>query len=448
MSTILRIEDVRNNTPDDTLRVRNERQSQYLVTAFILSGIFFMLLPGTFLGMWNLLSISEMHDAGTLPLSWLQAHGQAQIFGWIGSFILGIGFYSLTKMQTGKKFPLTAGWWVWSLWLAGIGVRWGSGVTGWYWRALLPLGGLLQCVAFVLFFLSVRRHRPRTRTHQPEAWMRIVAASTFTFLITLVINCTLLVRQAWTGDSPAVPHLLDQQFVTLAVWGILVPTIWGFNARWLSIFAGLEKVNSTELITAYGFSVFGVIFIFFQGWVFSGILLLIAALLSIDALHVWQPPVQTPKLLNIHASFPLFLRMAYGWLLVSCVLAIMAVPLDRGGGLWGASRHAITVGFIASMVFAIGQRILPAFCGMRVLWSTRLMFWSLCLLSAGCMLRVSAEPLAYGGLWPPAWKVLPVSAIVEMTAVSLFALNIGATLCQPPAHLRSETKVSLSQGAA
>lgn len=36
---------------DDVARVAGERQSQRLVTAFVISGLFFMLLPGTFLEM-------------------------------------------------------------------------------------------------------------------------------------------------------------------------------------------------------------------------------------------------------------------------------------------------------------------------------------------------------------------------------------------------------------
>lgn len=54
--------------------------------------------------------------------------------------------------------------------------------------------------------------------------------------------------------------------------------------------------------------------------------------------------------------------------------------------------------FVAGIVFAIGQRILPALCGMRILWIERLMGWSLCLLFPGCLIRVSAEPLAYEGI--------------------------------------------------
>lgn len=63
-----------------------------LLVAYISTGVVFMLLPGTFLGVWNLISISAKQVAAQVPAAWLQAHGHAQVFGWIGSFILGIGF--------------------------------------------------------------------------------------------------------------------------------------------------------------------------------------------------------------------------------------------------------------------------------------------------------------------------------------------------------------------
>jgi uncharacterized protein involved in response to NO len=55
----------------DVERIAGERQSQKLVTAFVASGMFFMLLPGTFLGVWNLLSISQAHRLSSLPQAWL-----------------------------------------------------------------------------------------------------------------------------------------------------------------------------------------------------------------------------------------------------------------------------------------------------------------------------------------------------------------------------------------
>ena len=100
--------------------------------------------------------------------------------------------------------------------------------------------------------------------------------------------------------------------------------------------------------------------------------------LAIAALRMFEPARQEPKTRGVHPSFPFFVRMAYGWLLVAALLGVGAAVWDSSGGIWGASRHALTVGFIAVMVFCVGQRILPAFAGMRLLWSTRLMFAGSC----------------------------------------------------------------------
>jgi len=420
----------------DSARIAIERHSQWLVTAFVAVGMLFMLLPGTFLGVWNLIGISQQHAPGNLSPAWLQAHGHAQMFGWIGSFILGIGFYSLTKMQSTFTFPVRSGWTALPLWTLGITLRWISGVTGVYWRTLLPLSGLLELVAFAVFYRAIRRHRPASNGRSRETWTLLVAGGTAAFFSALLVNFVAMIDLALHGNTPALPHVLDQQLITLAVWGVLVPTIWGFNARWLPIFGGFKKPNGVPLLVAYGFSVAGVVAGLLRGWAFSAALLLIAALLAVDSLHVWEPAVQPAKLQDVHRSFPLFLRIPYLWLAVSCILNALAVVYDHAGGIWGASRHAITVGFIAGMVFVIGQRVLPPFCGMRILWSSRLMFWSLLFLHLGCALRVLSEPLAYEGYWSFAWKLLPCSAIIELAAVTVFAGNILVTLLQPPAHQR------------
>ena len=162
--------------------------------------------------------------------------------------------------------------------------------------------------------------------------------------------------------------------------------------------------------------------------------LVLAAILSIVALHLFQKPERPAKTAGVHASFPGFVRIAYIWLLIATGLGVCAAYLDHNYGWVGASRHALTVGFISTMVFAIGQRVLPAFAGMRVLYSARLMFVALMLLNEGCVLRVASEALAYEGYWPPAWRVLPWSAVCELTAVTVFAVNLLLTFKQPPAH--------------
>jgi hypothetical protein len=62
------------------------------------------------------------------------------------------------------------------------------------------------------------------------------------------------------------------------------------------------------------------------------------------------------------------------------------------------------------------------------------MLTCLLLLNAGCLLRVSSEIIAYENYWSPAWKILPVSAIFELAAVTVFAVNMLLTFRQLPAH--------------
>jgi len=56
------------------------------------------------------------------------------------------------------------------------------------------------------------------------------------------------------------------------------------------------------------------------------------------------------------------------------------------------------------------------------------MFASLVLLQTGCILRVSSEPAAYEGIAEFAWRVLPVSGMLELTGVLVFAVNIAVTI--------------------
>ena len=156
-------------------------------------------------------------------------------------------------------------------------------------------------------------------------------------------------------------------------------------------------------------------------------LLATAAILAAIAMRVFSTPERPAKTIGIHSSFPIFLRVAYAWSILASLLGIWASLADVHGGIWGGSRHALTVGFAAMMVMTVGPRILPHFAGVRALWSRRLMFATLLLLLAGCTLRVSMEPLAYEGVAQFAWKVLPISGCLELSAVLLFALQLIMT---------------------
>jgi uncharacterized protein involved in response to NO len=153
---------------------------------------------------------------------------------------------------------------------------------------------------------------------------------------------------------------------------------------------------------------------------------------AVVAIRFFEPAAKPAKTINVHASFPVFIRIAYAWLLIAALLSIWASLAGEAPGIWGASRHALTVGFIAAMVFSVGQRVLPSFCGMRILWSPRLMLVMLVLLMTGCTLRVASEIIAYQNYAAWAWNILPFSALIELTAVTLFAVNLILTFLRPP----------------
>jgi hypothetical protein len=174
------------------------------------------------------------------------------------------------------------------------------------------------------------------------------------------------------------------------------------------------------------------------GWhAWPSLFFVLAAVMVAISLRLFEPSIQPPKIRGVHPTFPLFVRSAYGWLIVAAALGAAAALWDSSGGIWGASRHAFTVGFVSVMVFCIGQRVLPAFAAMGPLWSPRLMFAGLLLLSIGCALRVVSEVAAYqsGAAW--AWNVLPASALLELIAVTLFAVNMTATYATAPEPLPS-----------
>ena len=426
-------------TLDPSAIREHEAALQRAVTAWIVAGLFFMLLPGTFLGAWNLIAISDRHTAADLDPAWIQAHGHAQIFGWIGSFILGIGFYSLSKMGALPRFAVSRSWISWTCWTTGVLLRWATNIWTWQWRWMLPLSAVLELAGFVLFFMTVRGHRSERggKGAQTQVWMRIVMAGAIGFLLSLLANLVTAFQAAMYASSPAIAHVANQRLLVLFTWAFPVVTIWGFSARWLPVFLGLRDPRHRLLVLALIVNIAAVATALVGSWVTATGLFVIAASLSATSLNIFDPPVRPAKVHGVHATFPAFVRVAYAWLLISSAISLSAALWDRTGGLWGASRHALTVGFISTMVFSIGQRVLPAFCGMRVLFSPLIMFASLALLNAGCVLRVVSEIGAYEGYMPSLWPILPVSAVVEMTAVTAFAANLLLTFIQPAAHLQS-----------
>ena len=422
-----------------------ERTKSLILRVWIVAGIFFMVLPGTLLGFTNLMAISAHHGAASLPQAWFQGHGHAQAFGWIGSFILGIGFYS---QPARGRWAIRAQALCLAMWISGVALRWTASIYGWHWRSVLPLSAALEFAALLLFVAAASRHkRPSQPVHPPakrgmESWMISVFLGTLGLTAAVLFNLVECVRLALAGASPAFPHALDQRYLVILGWGFLAPVVWGFSARWFPAFLGVARPNSRLLVTALLLNTMGVIAGAAGQGGTAAILLAGAAVLSGAALQLASRLRTSAKTQGVHPSFPVFARLAYLWLAIAGAMGVWAAFCDAHGGIWGASRHALTVGFAATMVFTIGPRILPHFSGIYRIFSIRLMFASLLLLQAGCALRVLSEPLAYEGIVAVAWKILPVSGTLELAGVLIFAVNLALTFAL------GRTAFASHQGAA
>src|SRR5207248_4481003 len=237
--------------PSFEITAAREVRLSRMLMAYITTGLIFMLLPGTFLGVWNLLTISSHRAAGTASPGWIQAHGHAQIFGWIGTFILGIGYYSIPKQRRLKPFALWAPWPSWAMWSSGVSLRLLAGVYEWHWRILLTLSAALEITAFLIFLFAVSGHRSETGPNSKlDEWILVVIAGCVGWFAALAINLLAAMFLAWRGFSPVLPHSFDQRFLVLETWGFLVPFVWGFSAKWLPVFLGLKNTRTSVLMRA------------------------------------------------------------------------------------------------------------------------------------------------------------------------------------------------------
>ena len=240
-----------------------ERQKSLMLRAWIVSGLFFMALPGTLLGFSNLMAISAHHGLGTLPAAWMEGHGHAQMFGWIGSFILGIGFYSQpTHGRLATRLPQFC----YLLWTSGVAMRWFANIYGWQWRTLLPLSAGFELVAVILFLYAASHHKrsasiqdDRTKTPM-ELWMVSVLIGTAGLASAVIFNFVECVRLGLQGGLRSFPHALDQKYLVLLGWGFVVPVVWGFSARWLPSFLRISKPNVRWFRVALCLDVAGVLF--------------------------------------------------------------------------------------------------------------------------------------------------------------------------------------------
>jgi uncharacterized protein involved in response to NO len=92
--------------------------------------------------------------------------------------------------------------------------------------------------------------------------------------------------------------------------------VWGFGAKWLPTFLGTPPPNNRVLALAV--MVHGIAIALALAGLFriTTALIVISSLLAIISLRLFARPERPAKTKGIHGSFPVFVRVAYVWLMV------------------------------------------------------------------------------------------------------------------------------------
>lgn len=198
-----------------------ERRAGRMLAAFIITGLVFLALPGTLLGVWNLLSIAEHRASNGASIAWIQAHGQAQLFGWVGTLILGISLYVFPKFLGRPMNKFGSAWMVWAMWTIGVVGRWWAGVSAQHWQVGFAASAGLQLAAFVIaqYTLWFARRPKRKRETQKKlpvdlaSWLGL--AGFLSLGLALVLNLAISIEVICNSQLPVYPVDSNRIFLHL-----------------------------------------------------------------------------------------------------------------------------------------------------------------------------------------------------------------------------------------
>ena len=118
----------------------------------------------------------------------------------------------------------------------------------------------------------------------------------------------------------------------VSTWGFIVPMVWGFSARWLPVFLGFAAIAEFVRASRPGFQYPGCHSRLLEQFFTACILFLAGAATAVVAIRFFESAVKPAKTVNIHRSFPVFIRIAYVWLLIAVLSAFGPRRLVRHPG--------------------------------------------------------------------------------------------------------------------
>jgi hypothetical protein len=406
---------------------RDSARAQLVHRSFIASALAVTLSLGAGWGALLLFEIGWRGRFDAIPAGHVVAHGAAQLWGFVGLFVVGIALRYLPMSSGGPRTVLAFSRLLLVTFLAGVvgGFVWAlaPAEVGW----LGPLSGTVLAVATVLFLGFLLR---QLGPHLRAAWGRFIAAAGLWMVLWACV--TLVLRsQALARGPGAYSESVRQLLMELAIFGFALNAIYGFGQKLLSGIVGSGTPHRGTVEATF--------------WLHNGGVILLALAHSPGMPFAALPGVgyavgmrgfvrvrrSTARPEVGAAVLRHYVQLAFFWLLAGMALLLVAEVAWGTRGLspphayLGAVRHALTVGFMTTLILGVGQRLLPVLGHTLLPWP-RLVLPTFVLIAIGNLLRVLTEVTT--SVSPAAFVIMPLSAVFELSALALFTANVLRTL--------------------
>jgi hypothetical protein len=422
---------------------------------FFLAGIATVLTLGAVWGAYLLLKIGLSGDFHAAGLHEINAHGHAQIFGWVGLFVMGFAYQAFPRFKhTSLVHPRCA---LATLVMLLMGLIARSiaqplvAAVPWLWRVAVG-GSALEIAAIGIFAVIIVATLVQSGKGfacydyyilAALSWFVVQAVYESVYLTaTLAASGNELLQLVATWQAP----LRDVQ-----IHGFALLMILGVSQRAFHHFYGLPAPHpklSLAVLPVLNLAVIGeslgLVLMRQAGhawaalWYLSVIVLTVATAVLVGSWRIFSTPKDADRSLK-------FLRLAYVWLFISLAMLI-ALPAYQAALSWfvptseaarlgfshafyGATRHAVTVGFISLMIVGVSSKVVPTLNGVDLkrlspLWGPFV------LINVGCFLRVTGQSLTDWMHY--AFPLTGASGILEVTGLALWGTHLALIMAGKP----------------
>jgi len=424
------------NAKDSAAAAYREELGDVLYRRFFRAAIVVILTASATLGASMLLLYGLRRTFTSLDLfAPIQAHANAQVFGWVGLFVMGFACQGLPRFKFVRLWRPDLANLSFVLMLAGLALRMGA---AWPWAAQTALGLIgasLEAAAGLLFVVVIARTLRESRSR--DDWDKYVVASLLSFVIVALLEPVMF----WITRPGLEPEQLIGRvaaflgpyrnlqllgFAGLIILGVsqrILPTAFGFRAPGkIAVHAAFLLLTAGLMVDLAGWGAFRATRS--AGWAVASWLgtsgYALGALLVAWELRAWTrgDGDRSTK----------FIRAAYLWMAVACLMVFAEPFYARALGLrfshayHGAIRHAFTVGFISLMILGVSSKVVPILGGidprsLPALWLPFL------LVNVGNAMRVTFQVLT-DVIPGTAYPIMGASGTLEVAGLAMWGVHL------------------------